>query len=230
MARRFTAVAALAAAFVLLSLSAAPDAGAHERRTIGGGKYNVVVGWLNEPSLLEEPNAISLTVANAQTNEPVEGVEKTLKVDATAGGQTKTFDLAARFGVRGAYVANLIPTKAGGWVFRFRGDIEGTPIDERFESGPGRFNDVEPKAALEFPAQVPSIGELASQVQPGAQSPAQGTPEAQRALDRADSARTAGLTAGAIGIALGLIGVALAAYALRSRGRSTQPGERGEPI
>jgi len=220
MAQRFTAVAALAAAFLLLSLSAARDVAAHERRTIGGGKYTVVVGWLNEPSLLEEPNAISLTVANAQTNEPIEGVEKTLKVDATAGGQTKTFDLAARFGVRGAYVANLIPTKAGGWVFRFRGDIEGTPIDERFESGPGRFNDVEPKAALEFPAQVPSIGELASQVQPGNQPGGQATPEAQRALDRADSARTLAITFGVIGTLIGLAGLATALYALRARPRT----------
>ena len=178
----------------------------------------------NEPALLEEPNAVSLVVSNAQTNEPVEGVEKTLKVDVTAGTETKTFDLSARFGMRGAYVANLIPTKTGTWVFRFHGDIEGTPINERFESGPGRFNDVEPKSALEFPAQVPSLGELASQVQG---SGATSDTDAQQALDEAKDARRTGLLVGGAGVVLGLLGlgVGLAALAKAGARRNARPVE-----
>src|SRR5829696_3240644 len=115
---RIIPVAAMLAALIVSALVVVPGATAHERRTVAGA-YTFVVGFLNEPAYLEEPNAISLTVTNAQTNQPVEGVEKTLKVDATVGGETRTFDLRARFGQPGAYIADLIPTKTGTWAFRF---------------------------------------------------------------------------------------------------------------
>ena len=224
----------LAALALLGPLS--PSARAHERRTVAG-KYTFVVGFINEPALLEEPNGIDLRITNAETNEPVEGVEKTLKADVTVGGQTKTFELRPRFGQRGAYTADLIPTKTGTWVFRFHGEIEGTRIDERFESGPGRFNDVQPKTDLQFPVQEPSIGELAQQLQrPGqpadrAAPPADLSPDVQRALERASSARTTAIAFGVGGIAIGLLGVALAIYALTSR-RATDREAAGpsEPV
>lgn len=234
MKRLLAPAAAVVTAVALIVLSSTPSASAHERRTVAGN-YTFVVGFINEPALLEEPNGIDLRVSNAQTNDPVEGVEKTLKVDVSVGGQTKTMDLRARFGQKGAYTADLFPTKPGTWVFRFYGTLEGVQVDERFESGPGRFNDVQAKADIAFPSKVPSIGELAVQAQKGGQ-PAEAaattgspSPDVQRALDKADDARKTGITFGVIGIVVGLLGIAVGAYALISPRGTSGPPARGEP-
>src|SRR5438094_570267 len=68
-----------------------------------------------------------------------------------ATGVVVSVILRARFGVAGGYTADIIPTKAGQYLFRFFGEISGDKIDEKFESGPGRFNDVDDPARLEFP-------------------------------------------------------------------------------
>ena len=79
-----TAAAAVAAALALLIGSGTEDAAAHERRTVAD-KYTFVVGFINEPVFLEQPNGIDLRITNAESNEPVEGVEKTLKADMIVG-------------------------------------------------------------------------------------------------------------------------------------------------
>lgn len=226
MKRLFLTATSAAAALALLVTSGTPSASAHERRQVAG-KYTFVVGFINEPVFQEEPNGIDLRITNLQTNEPVEGVEKTLKADMTAGGQTKTVDLKTRFGQKGAYTADVIPTKGGQWIFRFYGTIEGTQIEEKFESGPGRFNEPQSKAEIQFPAKQPSIAELAQQIQQGgkpaeaAAQPAQAAgasaEDVQRALDRANSARSTAITFGVFGIIVGLVGVTLAGYALMAR-------------
>jgi hypothetical protein len=233
MKRIIAPTAALVAALALLLLSGTSTASAHERRTVAG-KYVFVVGFLNEPPLVEEPNGIDLRVTNAQTNEPVEGLEKTLKAEIIVGDQKKTVDLRARFGQKGAYTADIIPTKAGTWVFRFFGTVEGTPVDERFESGPGRFNDVQPKSDLQFPVQLPTLGELAQRRAGTPEAPGQqavSPADVQRALDRAETARRTGLILGVLGIGVGLLGVGLALRAQRGRAPiATAPGRKSEPV
>src|SRR5262249_44165483 len=104
--------------FLLLPLGAS----AHERRDVG--KLQFVVGWIGEPSLLGEPNGIDLRISDKATGNPIEGAEKTLKASvAFGGGQPKEFPLRARFGQKGAYTADIIPTKAGSYVFTFSGTV-----------------------------------------------------------------------------------------------------------
>ena len=221
MKRRFAAAVAALAALSLLLISPAEDASAHERRTVAG-KYTFVVGFITEPVFLEEPNGIDLRITDMQTNQAVEGVDRTLKVDVTAGGEMKTVNLRARFNMPGAYTADVIPTKGGQWVFRFHGEIEGTPIDERFESGPGRFNEPQPKSDIEFPVKLPTTAQLAEQIAKTAPSesaaqPAGTSADAQRALDKAEDAQRTGTIFGLAGIVVGLLGLAVGAYALASR-------------
>jgi hypothetical protein len=164
------------------------------------------------------------------TSPASDGVEKTLKVEVTTGGASRTFDLTREVGKPGAYVAPFIPTKTGSYVFRFFGKIENLDVNERFESGPNRFDEVVSKSDLQFPTQAPSNVQLAAELQKAQGDTGAGSASAdvQRALDRADQARTVGLVAGGIGIVVGLIGVVLA---LRRPGRA--PGEqdrRGEPV
>lgn len=228
--RRAVLLTAVFAAALAAVGSPISPAAAHERRTVAG-TYTFVVGFITEPALLEIPNGIDLRITNSQTNEPVAGVEKTLKAEIIVGNESKTVDLKARFGQQGAYTAEVIPTRTGTWVFRFFGDIAGTPVNERFESGPGRFNDVQATSDLQFPVKVPTLGELAAATsrsngagEAGAQPAA---PDVQQALDEAESAKNTATTFGVIGIATGLVGVALALWSLTRR-RSTSVG--AEPV
>jgi len=49
------------------------------------------------------------------------------------------------------YQAPFIPTAVGAYTFRVFGTIGSTKVDERFESGPGRFDPVISDSPLQFP-------------------------------------------------------------------------------
>ena len=191
-------LAAVAVALTV-SLIAPSMTSAHERRKIAGDKAEVVVGWIVEPAYVEEPNGVDFRAMKAGTTDPIEGLEKTVKVEVTKGGVTKTYDLKTRFGMKGAYTADIVPTATGDYTFRFTGEIEGAKIDEKFESGPGRFNAILPLTATQFPAPLPSTAELQSQV--------------AAATAAANSARTIGV----VGLAVGVVGLIAAAVALLRR-------------
>ena len=163
---------------------------AHETRTVG--KYKVIVGFLNEPPLLYEPNSIDLRVTISDTGKPVEGLEKTLQAEVIFGASTMPIALTARFGQPGAYNGNFIPTKPGTYIFHFTGMIEDTQIDEKFESGPGRFNDVVDTATMQFPVKVPAPADTAAQLK-----------AAQDGAASAQQTAYLGIAAGVLGIILG---------------------------
>jgi hypothetical protein len=153
--------ALLAVLFTLLTVGVAL---AHEQRKVG--KYTFVVGFATEPAYLNTPNAIDLRVTNTDTKAPVEGLEKTLHADVAFGGEEPMpVTLTARFGQPGAYLGNFIPTRAGTYIFHFTGQVEGTPVDEKFESGPNTFSDVEDPSVLDYPQKLPNLADLAKQVQ-----------------------------------------------------------------
>lgn len=178
---------------MLLLVALPATASAHERRDVGS-KYQFVVGFISEPALLGEPNGVDLRITNKETNQPVQGAEKTLKVAVQfGGGAPKEMPLRARFGQPGAYTADLIPTRAGSYIFTFTGDLEGTAVNEKFESGPGRFNDVQAADQLQFPEIVPSAGELQRQLR-----------EAEARAQQATSFAYAGVGLGLLGTVVGL--------------------------
>ncbi len=171
---------------------------AHERREVG--KYQFVVGFINEPALQGEPNGIDLRITDKATQQPVEGAEKTLKASiAFGGGQAKELPLRARFRMPGSYIADVIPTRSGTYIFTFAGDVGGQAVSERFESGPGRFNDVEAATTLQFPVSEPSALEL------------------QRSLDEARQQAATASTMAMVGLVSGLLGLLLAGYLLLTR-------------
>ena len=191
------------AAALLLAAMAPAVALAHEGREVGG--YNLVVGFMEEPALIDEPNGAYVFVtkaaehghemsddegghSHADESVPVEGLADTVTVQVSYGSEKREFSLSPLLGEPGAYVAHFIPTATGTYVFRFRGAIEGMAIDEVFESGPGRFNDVEEKGKLAFPEPRLSPAELQVQVEEAAQS------------------STRAMIFGLIGIVLGVVG------------------------
>jgi hypothetical protein len=136
-------------------------AAAHERRTVG--PYQFVVGWLNEPAYVGLMNSLDLRVTDTRVTpaKAVEGLEKTLKVDLQTGGLGPLpLSVTARFGTPGAYNGFAMPTATGTYVFHIKGKVEDLAVDEVFESGPGRFGDIESTTALQYPNKVPAADEL----------------------------------------------------------------------
>src|ERR1700694_3111293 len=136
--RHLGAIGSLA---VLCALMLAPSVSfAHERRTIGAGKYDVVVGWDTEPAYVSQKNAASIRISRSGTNpaEPITGAEKTLKVEIRQSAQTKSFDLRAVFGQPGYYQADIVPTRDGDYVWTFVGSIGADQISEKFDTADGK--------------------------------------------------------------------------------------------
>jgi hypothetical protein len=203
---------ALLLAIIATGVALPQAALAHERRAVG--KYTFVVGFAVEPAFNSQPNGMSLRITDTANNEPVAGAEKTLKAAVAFGGNApKEFPLRAVFGQAGLYQADFIPTRSGAYIFTFTGDINGQAVNEKFESGPGRFNDVVSSAELQFPDVVQAPAEL------------------QRALNDANARANAAAAAAAQaqmfaygGIGLGLIGLLAGGAALMSsRRREDEP-------
>jgi hypothetical protein len=139
----------------------AGTAAAHERRTVG--PYQFVVGFISEPAFAGTPNSLDLRITDTRVTpaKAVEGLEKTLTADVQAGGLAPLpLTVTARFGAPGAYNGHFVPTAAGTYLFHIKGKIDTLDVDETFESGPGRFNDVESTAARQYPTKVPTADDL----------------------------------------------------------------------
>lgn len=151
------------ALFATLSALATP-ALAHERREVD--KYTLVVGWSEEPALEGVPNAVFLRVTETASGRAVEGLEATLSVTVTFGGITEVHEpqLRAVRGTPGTYTAPMIPTRAGDYTFRFAGRVEDLAVDERFESGPQRFDPIRAAGDLQYPDKIGGMSGLADQV------------------------------------------------------------------
>ncbi len=201
MRKHLVLFAALATAALTLLAAFPGAASAHEKRQVGA--FTFVVGFLNEPAIVDQPNSIDLTITDAN-NQPVSGAEKTLKAQITYGGETRELALSPRFNAPGKYNAYFIPTRTGTWKFHFSGSVNDQNIDELFTSGPGRFNDVASTSDLDFPAKTPDQVTLSAQ--------------ASAAKSAADSARTVaivGIAVGALGVVLGLGGLGFGLSARR---------------
>jgi hypothetical protein len=190
--RRFLALP-LGGALLAIGLVLPGIASAHEQRDVG--QYRFVVGFLNEPSIVDQMNGIDLTVTSTADKKPVEGLDKTLKAEVIVGGNARSMPitLQARFGLPGKYAGYFMPTATGAYIFHFTGTIDGQQVDQRFESGPGRFEDVEPVTPLQFPQKLSDSAALQSQLA-----------DAQAAASQGRALGIAGIIAGLIGIAVGV--------------------------
>lgn len=163
MSRAVATMAALAVVVSSFALNANVALG-HERRTVG--PYTFVVGWINEPAYINLLNSLDLTVTETSGAKPVEGLDKTLKADLTYGGtsQAQPLTIAARFGQPGHYTGYVVPTKVGDYTFHITGTVGTMSVDEKFESGPGRFGSIESTDPLQYPSKLVSNADLAARL------------------------------------------------------------------
>src|SRR5256885_1838625 len=163
MSRLLATIAALAVVASSFAVTTNVALG-HERRTVG--PYTFVVGWINEPSYVNLLNSLDLTVTETSGGKAVEGLDKTLKADLTFGGSAtaQPLALAARFGQPGKYSGYVVPTKVGDYTFHITGTVGAMSIDEKFESGPGRFGSIESTDPLQYPQKLVSNSDLAARL------------------------------------------------------------------
>jgi hypothetical protein len=208
---KLVAATLLGSAIALVSMPSS-SALAHERRDVG--KYQFVVGFQTEPAIQGEPNGPSLRVTiPSEEGKPVTGLAENLKVAvAYGGGQPKEFPLSEIRSQPGLYHADFIPTRAGSYIFNFSGTIEGTAVNERFESGPGRFDDIQPAERVQFPEPIPPGNEIARTARAASERAA----DAEAAAAGARTLAMAGVGIGLIGALLGIAGLAAATRRPRS--------------
>jgi len=153
-----------AATFAFALLASISTASAREKRAVG--PYAVEVGRFVEPAYLNSANAVFMEVVDTHANAAVDHLEKTVQVEVIVGGAVarRTFNFESIPQEAGHYQAEFIPTAPGDYTFRVFGAIGSTKVDERFESGPGRFDPVVSNSSLQFPRTLMTTTELAGRI------------------------------------------------------------------
>lgn len=118
---------------------------AHESITIGD--YTVEIGWVNEPPIVGQQNAIVVNVSTTKDNQPVEDVSG-LTVAVSYGGQNKTLTLQPLGeDTPGQFVAPILPTVPGQYTVNLGGKLGDTPVKQDVQP-----EEVQSADVLQFPS------------------------------------------------------------------------------
>jgi hypothetical protein len=121
---------------------------AHQRQlfTIGDKDYLFVVGSIGEPLYVDQKSGVDFFAywpdpsdpVNSQANgtKPIEGLEKMLKVDISAGDKNKTLDFEPAFRDPGHYEAPFYPTIETTYNYTVFGNINGTDFRSTWTCSP----------------------------------------------------------------------------------------------
>jgi hypothetical protein len=233
MRRTRSIVATLSIALGLIVLPGTA-ASAHEEKVVG--RYNMAVGFGDEPAYAGVENSVQLFLHDAKTDKPIVDLGPTLKVQVMTGSKKMPpmvmepdFEVG-EFGMPGDYRAFFFPTRPGDYTFHFTGSIRGQKIDQTFASGPKTFSSITDPTSVEFPAQDPTTGELAQAITrlgPRVDAAASGQQRLAAALaqqrDRADSAKSLATVALVVGTVLGMAGLVVGAAGLRAARARQRP-------
>jgi hypothetical protein len=129
---------------------------AHQRQlfTIGDKDYLFVVGSINEPVYIDDKSGVELSAywpdpsdpVNSMANgtKPIEGLEKMLKVEISAGDKRKVLEFEPAFMEPGHYEAPFFPTIETTYNYTLFGDINGTAFNTTWTCSPAGGEGVEP--------------------------------------------------------------------------------------
>ncbi len=130
-----------------------PQAFAHTVDSVG--EYRVEIGWMNEPVVSSETNAIEFYVSPLEPNLDLEdqkfqngvtGLKKTVKMQLVYKDQNITLPLSPDHDIPGKYYAFVNPTISGFYQANILGTIEDTQIS--LSMHPPK---VEERSYIEFP-------------------------------------------------------------------------------
>lgn len=159
---------------------------AHTRVEVG--PYAIVVGWLQEPPIVGERNA--LTIEITENEQPVTDAEASLDVEVLYAGRTWRVNMNPT-ATPGLYTATLFPTVRGIYTTRLFGTLGSTAVDVQLDP-----EEVMPASNLQFPQALPDTIALQEQVD-----------QLQTELQTARTWAFVGSGAGLAGMAMGLVGL-----------------------
>ncbi len=129
-----------------LALVAWPQA-AFAHQTITVGDYAVEYGWVNEPAVAGQPNAVVINLSpknGAPGNIDISG----LKIAAVYGGQTKVLTLQPLGeNTPGQFTAPITPMRAGKYTIHLSGSIGATQFNTDVQP-----EEVQTADVVQFPA------------------------------------------------------------------------------
>lgn len=139
---------------VLLLLVAPFLASAHQTRVIDldGMLYQLTVGSLNEPLVVDDKTGLDLTVKKIgpaawygarvakgdipKNAVPVEGLDAYLNTSISAGKILKEMELTAVYGEPGSYKTTFYPVNTAPFIYHIEGEIDGKPVHQMFACNP----------------------------------------------------------------------------------------------
>lgn len=96
--------------------------------SVTAGDYTIEVGWVNEPPIVGQQNAIVVNVSTTSDDKPVEDVSG-LTVAVSYGGQNRTLTLQPLGeDTPGQYVAPILPTTPGQYTVNLGGKLGNTDV------------------------------------------------------------------------------------------------------
>lgn len=115
--------------------------------SVTAGDYTIEVGWVTEPPIVGQQNAIVVNVSTTSDDKPVEDVSS-LTVAVSYGGQNKTLTLQPLGeDTPGQYVAPILPTIPGQYTVNLGGKLGNT--DVKVDVQP---EEVQAADVIEFPS------------------------------------------------------------------------------
>ena len=142
MKKKFFIPAGLIAFFALLLT--VQTAFAHT--SITAGNYTIEIGWVNEPAIVGQQNAIVVNVSTISDNKPVENVSG-LIVAVSYGDQSKTLTLQPLGeDTLGHFIAPILPTIPGQYTITLGGKLGDTSVGAQVQP-----EEVQSADILQFP-------------------------------------------------------------------------------
>ena len=127
---------------------------AHESITVGD--YTLEIGWLSEPPVVGQQNAIVVNVSKGE-EEPVEDVSS-LTVTISYGGQDKNLTLQPLGeDTPGQFIAPILPTVPGQYTVKLGGTLGDTAVDADVEP-----EEVQSADTLQFPNEASTSAQQSS--------------------------------------------------------------------
>lgn len=148
-------------ALVLLGSLAAtaflPHATAHEQ--FDAGRYTIEVGWLYEPPVVDQPNAITVTVEDSEGGN-VSADDVALTPEVHFGSHSKSLSMEGSDDEEGLFTAAIVPTEEGEYTVTISGSIGTTPVSHEV-----KLDEVAEPSESAFPESHPTTGDLHESVQ-----------------------------------------------------------------
>jgi hypothetical protein len=126
---------------------------AHEKQllSINEKPYLFVVGSVDEPVYINDKSGVEFfayipdpndpLAEDAKVTKPVTGLEKTLKVEVSAGPKNKTLDFEPDEENPSHYTATFFPSAETTYTYTLTGTVDNTPIHISYSCVPGAGDD-----------------------------------------------------------------------------------------